>query len=59
MKGGPFMNPTQASIKEYIHSLEQLRQTMVKTGLDAEVTATIEASLQVAKEYQKFLTGNK
>ena len=32
------MTPTEASLKEYIQ--------------------TIEASLQVAKEYQKFLTGN-
>ena len=53
------MTPTEASITEYIETIEQLRQTMAKIGLSAEVTATIEASLQVARAYQKFLTGNK
>jgi hypothetical protein len=53
------MTPTEASIKEYIHNLEQLQQTMTKIGLSAEVTATIETSLQVAREFQKFLTGNQ
>jgi hypothetical protein len=53
------MTPTEISIKEYIHNLEQLRQTMAKIGLGTEVAATIEASLQVAREYQKFLTDNR
>ena len=58
-EGASFMTPTESSIKKYIQNLEQLHQTMTKIGLSAEVTATIEASLQVARAYQKFLPGNK
>jgi hypothetical protein len=45
---------TKETIQEYIHNLQQLHQAMLKTGLP-EVAATIEKSLQVAREYLEFL----
>lgn len=44
----------QKALKEYIHILEQLRQTTLMTILP-EVAATIEANLQAAHDHLEFL----